>query len=405
VQAEYRRLNLERGDLEVLFDQDNFRPESRLKEKTDFVRLGFHHELTPTMDVLGSFNYAKQDDRFSSSLSFTDADANTFGLEGQYLYHSEALAMIAGLGYFEAEFRRGSRNNVDTQWTVPHTNFYVYSQINHPKNFVWTIGASADFMDDPFMGLDAHQFNPKFGLMWTPFAGTTLRAAAFRILKRTLINDQTLEPTQVSGFNQFFDDPNGAKVWRYGLGLDQKISSRLSAGAEISKRDLEALGTILSTGQNVEDDLEEYLFRAYLYWTPHKWVGLSPEYHFERFKNPPTLRHNSIAEMNTHTMTLGMAVFHPSGFFCRLSPSLVMQDGTFEGLEIGSNGLPLEQSDNSNFFVLDALIGYRLPNRWGIVSIEARNLFDKSFHFQDSDIANPRFVPDRVIMGRFTLSF
>jgi hypothetical protein len=38
--------------------------------------------------------------------------------------------------------------------------------------------------------------------------GTTLRAAAFRVLKRTLITDQTLEPTQVAGFNQFFDDAN-----------------------------------------------------------------------------------------------------------------------------------------------------------------------------------------------------
>ena len=53
---------------------------------------------------------------------------------------------------------------------------------------------------------DTNQFNPKFGIIWNPFPGTTVRAAAFRVLKRTLITDQTLEPTQVAGFNQFFDD-------------------------------------------------------------------------------------------------------------------------------------------------------------------------------------------------------
>ena len=71
--------------------------------------------------------------------------------------------------------------------------------------------------------------------------GTTVRAAAFRVLKRTLVTDQTLEPTQVAGFNQFYDDVNGATSWRYGLGLDQKFGRDVFAGAEISKRGLSRL--------------------------------------------------------------------------------------------------------------------------------------------------------------------
>jgi hypothetical protein len=67
---------------------------------------------------------------------------------------------------------------------------------------------------------------------------TTVRAAAFRVLKRTLVTDQTLEPTQVAGFEQFFDDVNGASSWRYGVGIDQKFASDLFVGVEASKRDL-----------------------------------------------------------------------------------------------------------------------------------------------------------------------
>ena len=61
---------------------------------------------------------------------------------------------------------------------------------------------------------------------------------SFRVLKRTLLNDQTLEPTQVAGFNQFFDDFNLTEAWRYGGAIDQKFTSSLFGGVEFSKRDL-----------------------------------------------------------------------------------------------------------------------------------------------------------------------
>ena len=58
---------------------------------------------------------------------------------------------------------------------------------------------------------EKNQANPKVGATWSLKSGTTLRAAWFKTLKRTLITDQTLEPTQVAGFNQFFDDPSATQ--------------------------------------------------------------------------------------------------------------------------------------------------------------------------------------------------
>ena len=81
---------------------------------------------------------------------------------------------------------------------------------------------------------DQDQFNPKFGVTWNPFTDTTLRGAVFRALKRTLITNQTLEPTQVAGFNQFFDDPNVTESWRYGVAVDQKFSKSIYGGVEVS---------------------------------------------------------------------------------------------------------------------------------------------------------------------------
>ena len=110
--------------------------------------------------------------------------------------------------------------------TDPTHNAYTYANINLLKNVTITAGASFDYLErailPPFQE-ERSQFNPKFGITWNPFPSTTVRAAAFRVLKRTLITDQTLEPTQVAGFNQFFDDPNVTEAWRYGAGHRSEI--------------------------------------------------------------------------------------------------------------------------------------------------------------------------------------
>ena len=81
------------------------------------------------------------------------------------------------------------------------------------------------------------QFNPKLGLAWTLYKNTILRGAVFRVLKRTLITDQTLEPTQVAGFNQFFDELNGTDYWVYGGAIDHKFTQNLYGGVSYTYRE------------------------------------------------------------------------------------------------------------------------------------------------------------------------
>jgi len=64
-----------------------------------------------------------------------------------------------------------------------------------------------------------------------------------------------------------------------------------------------------------------------------------------------------------------------------------------------------------DFFLVDADVGYRLPKRLGIISLEVHNLFDTSFHYEDLnsqtaglDVTSP-FLPTRMVFGRLTLSF
>jgi hypothetical protein len=91
----------------------------------------------------------------------------------------------------------------------------------------------------------------------------------FRTLKRRLIASQTIEPTQVAGFNQFFDDPEGTDAWRYGVGIDQRFGPQLYAGSEFSKRQLLVPSEVRLQGVTIRlDEEEEQLLRFYAYWTP-----------------------------------------------------------------------------------------------------------------------------------------
>ena len=109
---------------------------------------------------------------------------------------------------------------------IHHTDLYVYSYLKPVQNLTFTVGASEDIVNTNKLNLqDTSQFNPKLGILWNPFPSTTVRGAAFKTLKRTLITDQTLEPTQVAGFNQFFDDVQ----WNAGMALWGRCRSEIYA--------------------------------------------------------------------------------------------------------------------------------------------------------------------------------
>jgi hypothetical protein len=260
-QAEYRYRENKRGDTQLSFFEDDFSPDLRQEDKTKTARLGIRHAFSPGSTLIGNFSYQdteiQYDDisdlgdnlsPFNLDISL-DNDADAFGGELQNLFRSKYIQLVTGAGHFDidskvkikitAEFPVDFVREATEDLDLHHTNVYLYSYIYFPMDVTLTIGASADFFEsDVQPDQDEDQFNPKFGITWSPFLGTTLRGAAFRTLKRTLISDQTIEPTQVAGFNQFFDDFNATEAWRYGAAIDQIFSKNIYGGVEISNRDI-----------------------------------------------------------------------------------------------------------------------------------------------------------------------
>jgi hypothetical protein len=245
-----------------------------------------------------------------------------------------------------------------------------------------------------------NQFNPKFGITWNPFLSTSIRAAAFRVIKRTLITDQTLEPTQVAGFNQFFDDIDVTNAWSYGAAVDQKISQNVFVGAQFSLRDLKVPGInpTVSPPAILKFKVKEYLSHAYLFWTPHPWFALRGTYEFERFNNNPLVGIGGT--LDTHRVPLGMNFFHPSGLGVFLAATYYNQSGKIASFTTGSL-----ESGSDNFGIVDAALNYRLPRRYGFITIGATNLTNQKFKFFDTDTNNPRIQPKRTFFLKLTLAF
>ncbi len=381
VQTEFRHSDIEHGDLNLGLGQPN--RIFRRNKHTNTFRIGGHYALAPHSDFISSIIYQNEKEKQEFAPGITSkVDSEGYIAELQYTYHVPRFDIIMGNGYYEVD------NDITSfdEYVTRHKNGYVYSHIRFPNQVTWLVGVSYDSLDNGPFG-KFRQTNPKLGIIWDVTSNTTLRLAAFRTLKRALLTDQTIEPTQVAGFNQFFDDLNGTESKRYGIALDQKFMSNLYGGLEASKRELKIP---VFRGRPPTQDWEEKLYRAYLNWTPDPRVALSVTYELEDFEAEGGTNNN------THLVTGGLKYFHPYGLFSNLGITYVNQD--------------VDTMSDDQFVLLDAGIGYRLPRRNGIIMLGVKNLLDKDFNFQGLGFRTrqeegPPFIPDRTISAQITLSF
>ncbi|HWP23762.1 MAG TPA: TonB-dependent receptor [Candidatus Binatia bacterium] len=432
VQAEYRYRRTRTGDLELNFFPDDFRPNFALQSETFNYRAGLRYALSPNSIFLASWMYQHTDsglrDRSTLSTGFpfpfdlvsVATDLRTPNQQGvssefQHLYRSPSFNLTSGVGYFKVQLKSQLATETSfpnfpflppfaSQTTAPqdvkHTNLYLYSHVNALKNVTLILGASGDFYDtESGSSQSTNQFNPKVGVTWNPLPDTTLRAAAFRVLKRTLITNQTLEPSQVAGFNQFFDDVNGTRAWRYGVAVDQKFSPSIFGGMEFSIRDLSVPINVVGAGVQRSSG-REYLTRPYFFLTPHPWLALSAEYQYARFARDQLLAVATGSDnLTTQRVPLGLRFFHPSGFSAMYRPTYFNQSGQFM-----RRGASAFTGGQSSFWTIDAAVSYRFPQRYGFITVGATNLFDTRFKYQETDFSNATIQPRRTVFASVTLA-
>lgn len=411
LQMEVRNSVREYGDLSQNFD--GLFSSIRNKIELTTHRIGVRHEFSSNFGMIASdiFSDSTYEGRneysgFPATLS-EEIDGNLCEVRTDYT--GNRFGLITGFSYMSGTIHEDQKLIPMPGFELPlrddiadfrKQNLYAYSNWKLADFATLTIGVSGASMKVGSQ-IERNQFNPKLGLTLQPFQHTTLRLAGFRVLSSTYLTSQTVEPTMVAGFNQFFDDLDASDVKSYGAAIDQKFTRRLFGGVEYLRRDIEAPQFLISTTVRADFfDWQEQTGLAYIYWAPFDIMALRAEYqyeHFDRKDNPMGL---GIVDIDTYRVPLSIRLFHPSGLSFFLVTTYYHQDGEFEATGSGPRF-----SGSDHFWIFDAEVSYRLPKRWGLVSVSVKNLFDEEFRYQDTDPSHPAVVPGFLALGKITLSF
>ncbi len=451
IQAEYRYRNLQLGDVQQRFFNDNFEPFFNNSIVNNVFRIGGRHSFTPDSTLLANFSYTKNGDLATFAppntppvdvglgspvpISFQQINGKGFKqdaytAEVQHILRTQYLNLVTGGGYRQQNGSPQLLVNLNASILDPtdptlanlnvvnqpiplllqHLNAYAYGYFKPIRNLTLIAGGSYDYLEGspayvagPNSDNSKSQFNPKFGLLYQPHPNTTIRLAAFRTLKSQTLNEQTIEPTQVAGFNQFYDDVSISHGWRYGAAINQKFSKTFFGGVEGSYRKVDLPTTdVLDVTNTTNNTNEWYQALAYLNYAPHPWVALRAHYQYDQYANSlPGAGQFSDAQLYTSRVPLSAGFFHPSGFIANVTVTYWNQTGTFEPL---SQPLGTRVDGHDTFWLTDAMIGYRMPERYGLIVVGVKNLFDQQFNYFNTDWRNPIIQPDRLAFFKITIA-
>ncbi len=405
--AELRSSDVERGDLARYFDPTRFSTDLRFLEQADSLRLGIRRQLGVRDTLLATASWIDNSGGIKTGFYSLDVSADARNVDIQHIHEAARWNLRSGVLWAQKdqfEIARLFEATTNGNFDASQRSAYAYANIGLARTLTLTVGASADDVEEADIAND--RINPKVGVTWIPTEKLTVRAASFKTLQGTLTTSKQnpqprLEPFQIAGFNQFPLGANADESTINGFGVDGRVSSKLFLGVELVTRDVDSSVTDLTTGVPFATEATEDSARTYLYWTPRQDLSFSAQYQNERLssdENWPL----GLTRLRTQRLPLEARYFNANGLSAGLRVSRVHQQGEF--VFGGPEGEHLEAGED-DFWIVDASLGYRLPKRRGVLSLNVDNLFDKEFRFQDVDPENPSIVPERMAYFRFTLSF
>lgn len=388
--------------------------------------VAWHRRFSPAMDLAVSAIWNDTKQKATGLYNPVTAEAKLTGpqLEAQLVRHQGRVDWIFGAGAFDGTFETATLKG-DEQYG----NLYAYGKLSGLGPVVLVGGLSVESAKTPvgllaprdsYIGLtdvtyQKAQPSPKVGMTATFKTGTTLRAAVFSRLASGIGRLQTLEPTQVSGFNQFYEDTGGTRSWNYGIGVDQKLLKKVFVGASWLKRNVDVpeadcptpdpfSGCAFQPGsvlmhKHSYDDLAE----AYVDGLIGKRVAATATYNLDQ-RSFDTTRISPLGFFQDYIKTQRyrgqVRTFLPCGFYASVAGNYYHQSvDQFDDLTS-----PVRRVERARFWTMDAAVGYRLPKRLGSISLEGTNLTDREFDFYDQALQE-NVIPARRVVLRADFAF
>lgn len=389
----------DRGDRELRFFKTDFSTVKKDSLKLDNITLGATYKASPNQTFIMTISNTSHETNISDIVGgffqLTDKeDTDVTTQEVSYLFNTQYINTVAGyLSVDGVLTRRLTIQFISDDYTndvIENDTAYIYSSLKWPNHFTWTLGLShTDLTESETASFYRAQYNPKLGISWDITNSLTFRAAKFRTIKRRLLTDKSLEPTQVAGFNQFYDDINATDARVEGAALDFKLSTKVFSGLEWLKRDLVVPYYDSTPKEILETDWHEQILRAYIYWNINSQWSSSIDYLYERF-NRNTIFPREFEIANTQRLPIKLTFNSDKKVSSSLTATKLKQEGIFKNITAAttSNG-------KEDLWLYDFNISYK-PNRNTNISFIVKNLFDKDFQYQETDINNPSIIPDRT---------
>jgi tetratricopeptide (TPR) repeat protein len=378
VQGEVKHRNGEFGQLSE-FITGAYDSEYREEIESDIYRVGLNYRPNIKNTILFSSIALQRDEEKRLSPEFVvKSDMDNAQHELQYMFHDEWLSSIAGIMHLDSD------HSIDTfifgypsnkQINIKQNNAYLYFHVP------WQNGLGIVGVDYMHMSKQENegvatentrkQYNPKFGLQWDLSDSTTLRMAAFRTFFGRVINGQTLVPTQVAGFNQLYDDSSLTSSWRYGVAIDSVIGERLHSGIEITRR----TATRFSDNQRLPDrEIENLQHVAYISLPLGKQIAFSGKYRYDSAEQEWQHSSTPAEEILSKSLSFQINYNNPNGLIASVDTSRVLQDVFLPGYP--------NLDEDSDYWIANSEIGYRLPKRLGMFKLRINNMFDREFNYQ-----------------------
>jgi len=421
IQFEYRENNSNKGDRKQELDPLTYSESIREINDSKTIRLGYRYQASPSITILSSFiqssmKIKQNEDR---SLFLVDLQSQSDGNIGEFqlISKKEKLHLITGAGYYQRD--RNDKIYFDftpspcmltscellpnSDLTQNNIYIYSYSKYNEKINLTFGLSANQTINDTPQLPTKTKEFkiHPKFGLSWQANNDTLIRTAVFSSHKRDLVANQTLEPTQIAGFNQLFDDLTFTDAIRSGLAIDKVLNKFNFTGIELTYRKLNVPSTRVNASTASYTTWREKTGQIYYYWLATDKVSFHTGLQYEQFKHSEALPQNYL-ELSTQRIPLGINYYHAKDFFSKFTITNVRQHGRYYDIFALSNRY---SSRREQFTVADLEIGLRLAHRRGKISLSIKNIFADEFTFQDNEAASPEFIPDRQIYASMSLIF
>jgi tetratricopeptide (TPR) repeat protein len=420
--AEYRFSDFDAGDFQNRFNLANFNPVERQTDDTRQYRLGGRFDAAPGVTFVGAWTGDNAHVLTNEGPSFSlpeHVDANT-GEAAAYLTGHRFNIVLGGSAFSGRDQLSplvfGNALPITTAPTDDH-NIWLYGNMAPVPGLQLTLGGDFDQLRAI---INRTGFEPKVGISWNVVPNTTLRAAWFETVKRPLIapgglgfsfrEGETIEPTQVAGFNQLFDDLVGTMARDWGVGFDQRFSNAFFAsdtlllGGQWLQRQLEVpFSVTTSDGETAisEPGWKERLGRFYLSWLPTERIALNTYLDYQALHR--TFLGSDIdgfTKIQLLQIPVELRYFDPNGLLGLVRINAVREQGQFRDVTTPFSGALT--SGRGTFATVDMGIGWRYPGRPLIATVEVQNLMDSHIHYQDIDQLNPRIFARRTFLARIS---